>query len=327
MSTRFQRPAAAYTGAGGLSNRTKYQNDATAIPTVAIDDQKIDGDFNYVIDALNVLDDGVTSLVVGAIPDASLTLAKLTDGTAASVAGRSAGTDGVRADIVAAADNTILARTSGTLAFSKVTSTMVDSGVASSGNVLQADGAGAAAWATINSYPTGGLAPFAGSSAPTGWLFCYGQNVSRATYSALFSALSTTYGAGDGSTTFALPDLRGRSIFGRDDMGGSAVNRITNAVAGITATNLGATGGNQLLSNHTHTATVNDSGHAHANQSYPSGGASTTYTGGSGSGVPVADRLSTATATTGITVTVNATGGGGSANIPPAIIMNWIIKT
>ena len=56
--------------------------------------------------------------------------------------------------------------------------------------------------------------PFAGSSTPTGFLACDGSAVSRATYAALFTAISTTWGAGDGSTTFNLPDLRGRSIIG-----------------------------------------------------------------------------------------------------------------
>ncbi len=58
---------------------------------------------------------------------------------------------------------------------------------------------------------------FAGSSAPTGWLKCNGTAVSRTTYSALFAQISTTYGAGNGSTTFNVPDLRGEFIRGWDD--------------------------------------------------------------------------------------------------------------
>jgi hypothetical protein len=61
------------------------------------------------------------------------------------------------------------------------------------------------------SLPSGAVMPFAGTSAPTGYLLAQGQAVSRSTYSDLFSAISTTYGAGDGSSTFNLPDLRGRS--------------------------------------------------------------------------------------------------------------------
>jgi len=62
--------------------------------------------------------------------------------------------------------------------------------------------------------PTGALTPFAGASAPTGWLLCQGQAVSRSTYASLFTAISTAFGAGDGSTTFNLPDMRARSAIG-----------------------------------------------------------------------------------------------------------------
>lgn len=56
---------------------------------------------------------------------------------------------------------------------------------------------------------TGTVLPFAGEAAPNGWLLCYGQAISRTTYSTLFGIIGTTYGTGDGSTTFNLPDLRG----------------------------------------------------------------------------------------------------------------------
>ncbi len=104
------------------------------------------------------------------------------------------------------------------------------------------------------SIPTGIVVPFAGSTAPTGWLLCFGQTVSRTQYAALFAVISTTYGVGDGSTTFGLPDLRGRSVSGKDDMGGSAANRVTNAISGITGTTLGAVGGSESMTAHTHGA-------------------------------------------------------------------------
>lgn len=62
--------------------------------------------------------------------------------------------------------------------------------------------------------PAGAVMAFAMNSAPNGWLACNGSNVSRTTYAALFSAIGTTYGSGDGSTTFALPDLRGYFLRG-----------------------------------------------------------------------------------------------------------------
>lgn len=63
--------------------------------------------------------------------------------------------------------------------------------------------------------PAGALMPFAGSAAPTGYLLCEGQPVSRTAYADLFAAISTTYGVGDGSTTFNVPDLRGRVAVGK----------------------------------------------------------------------------------------------------------------
>lgn len=91
--------------------------------------------------------------------------------------------------------------------------------------------------------PIGAVIPYAGLSAPARWLFCYGQNVSRTTYAALFAAISTTYGAGDGSTTFTLPDLRGRVVAGQDDMGGTSANRLSGQSGGVNGDTLGAVGG------------------------------------------------------------------------------------
>jgi microcystin-dependent protein len=63
---------------------------------------------------------------------------------------------------------------------------------------------------------TGAIFPFGGSVVPSGFLECDGQAVSRTDYSDLFSAIGTTFGPGDGSTTFNLPDLRGRVPIGQD---------------------------------------------------------------------------------------------------------------
>ena len=73
-----------------------------------------------------------------------------------------------------------------------------------------------AAWSLITSLlqPVGTIITTARTTAPTGFLACNGANVSRSTYASLFSAIGTTYGAGDGSTTFTLPDLRGLFVRG-----------------------------------------------------------------------------------------------------------------
>lgn len=133
---------------------------------------------------------------------------------------------------------------------------------------------GNGAWVLLNPAPTeliGEIKLFAGPTAPTGWLFCYGQAISRTTYARLFSAIGATYGGGDGSSTFNLPDLRGRLPVGRDDMGGSAASRVTSAGSGIDGTSLGGVGGAQTVTlatteipSHTHTGTTDSDGsHGH----------------------------------------------------------------
>lgn len=104
--------------------------------------------------------------------------------------------------------------------------------------------------------PAGAVIPYAGSAAPAGWLLCGGQAVSRSDYAALFAIIGTTYGSGNGSTTFNVPDLRGRVVAGEDDMGGTAANRLTAGNSGITGTTLGAAGGDERLHQHSHANTL-----------------------------------------------------------------------
>jgi microcystin-dependent protein len=162
----------------------------------------------------------------------------------------------------------------------------------------------------LNAVPSGAVVPFAGSATPAGWLLCYGQAVSRTTYAALFGAIGTAFGSGDGSTTFNLPDLRGRAPFGVDDMGGTAANRLGSSTSGgITGiASLGATGGDQK---HTLTSGEISSGLgtfvtsiSQANDGWSGGGPGT------------------------VSYTTGSVGGGGGAhnNTPPAIILNYIIK-
>jgi len=94
--------------------------------------------------------------------------------------------------------------------------------------------------------PIGASIDFWGSTAPnSSFVLPYGQAISRSTYSSLFSLLGTTYGTGDGSTTFNVPDLRGRIAAGKDDMGGSAASRLTSTWFGTSAAALGAANGNE----------------------------------------------------------------------------------
>src|SRR3954447_19623355 len=94
--------------------------------------------------------------------------------------------------------------------------------------------------------PLAGGLPFFGLTAPnSSFALPYGQPISRTTYAALFSLIGTSYGVGDGSTTFNLPDLRGRVLAGKDDMGGNGAGRLTPSWFGASATVLGATGGGE----------------------------------------------------------------------------------
>ena len=158
--------------------------------------------------------------------------------------------------------------------------------------------------------PTASLMPYAGSAAPTGYLLCDGAAISRTTYSDLFGIVGTTYGVGDGSTTFNIPDLRGRVIAGQDDMGGTSANRLTNQSGGLNGDILGATGGAE-----THTLTVSEMpSHSHGYNDNEN----TSEQASGGSGAKTGNQ----------TVQTSSTGGDQAHNnVQPTIILNYIIKT
>ncbi len=161
---------------------------------------------------------------------------------------------------------------------------------------------------------------YAGSSAPSGWLLCYGQAISRTTYAALFSAVGTTFGSGDGSTTFNVPDVRGRVSAGKDDMGGTSANRLTGLTDGVNGDVLGGTGGLE-----TQTLTIAQiPSHFHidgmSNETVSGG----TYGTTTAAAAPDMDISGTAT---GHPNTSSTGGGGAHNNVQPTIIFNEIIKT
>lgn len=92
--------------------------------------------------------------------------------------------------------------------------------------------------------PIGGIISYVGSTAPnSNFALPFGQCISRTTFATLFALVGTTYSACDGSTTFGLPDLRGRAVFGWDAMGGVSASRITPAGSGINGGVVGTGGG------------------------------------------------------------------------------------
>ena len=200
--------------------------------------------------------------------------------------------------------------------------------------------------ATSFDMPSGSIIAFAGSSAPTGFLICDGSAISRTTYATLFAVVSTTYGLGDGSTTFNLPDLRERVIAGK----ATSPSLLTSALSGITSTTLGNTGGaegitltsaqsgipahNHSLTMNPHTHTFTGIPHSHTGVNDASAPA---YL-GSGLTAGVTNTQSTDPATAGGTNSTETTTGtignntavdasSAHANVQPTIILNYCIKT
>ena len=177
--------------------------------------------------------------------------------------------------------------------------------------------------------PAGVVLPYAGSASPNGWLLCHGQAINRTAYPELFAAIGATYGAGDGATTFNLPDMRGRVAGGRDDMGGAAAGRLTVGISGATLGSVGGSQQHQLaateMPSHNHTFTGNEMApHSHSYK-----GAKYLHPGQTGgASAQVAETLTTDAVSAGTpTGTIGDTGGGAAHNnIQPTIVLNYIIR-
>lgn len=209
------------------------------------------------------------------------------------------------------------------------------------------------------SLPAGMLTMTAASTAPSGWLLCNGSAISRTTYADLFTAIGTTYGVGDGSTTFNIPDLRSRVPVGADssqtefdalgETGGVKEVTLTSAQSGLPAHGHSASSGTESA-DHSHsgsTGTVS-SDHAHYIQftettdstgdgaaRYDSSGAGaqgtqTYYTSGITANHTHAFGTGGRSAAHNHAITVdNATAANAASahtNLQPYLVVNYIIK-
>ena len=171
------------------------------------------------------------------------------------------------------------------------------------------------------SAPVGTVMPTALATAPVGWLLCYGQAVSRTSYASLFNAIGTTYGAGDGSSTFNLPDLRGRVVAGKDNMGGTAASRLTSAGSGVNGSVIGASGGNQLSQGHNHAVVAGSNLTGTVGSRNALGDGVNGSVGGNVSTRPYANFVSVEN------VSTSTFGSGNSQNVQPTLVLNYMIKT
>jgi microcystin-dependent protein len=173
--------------------------------------------------------------------------------------------------------------------------------------------------------PTGAVLDFAGTAAPAGYLACDGSNVSRTTYAQLFTAIGTTHGVGDGSTTFTLPDFRRRTAVGSGGTG-----------TGTLGASVGNTGGAEThtlsqaeLPAHTHTGTTGTESATHTHTQQGNG----VYGSYAGAGAPGPDASATSqTGAASVTHTHSFTTssiGSGTAhnNLQPSLVTLKIIKT
>jgi len=186
------------------------------------------------------------------------------------------------------------------------------------GQILQTNGSGVLSFASVQGVPAGSVFCMAVATVPSGYLECNGAAISRTTFSALFAVIGTQYGAGNGSSTFNLPDLRGEFVRGFDNGKGTDNGR--------------SIGSSQSDQNKNHTHTFSGSGSASHSHNIVCGGDQDDNTGAFDDFTSAASdttNRSTDNATVSITISGNtgsATNSGTEVR-PRNVAMMYIIKT
>lgn len=201
--------------------------------------------------------------------------------------------------------------TKGDLYVATASNTVARQGVGTDGFVLTAKASETNGMEYAVPVPVGSVLPFAGTTAPSYYLICDGSAVSRTTYAALFTVIGEAYGEGDNSTTFNLPDLRGRFVRGRDGGAGrdpNAGTRTASGTNGNTGDNVGSIQDDAFES------------HNHSGSYYGTNGNST------GNGPYLAPVSATDAGTALGPATSNVVAQGGSETRPINIYLNYIIR-
>ena len=197
------------------------------------------------------------------------------------------------------------------------------------GQLLRAGSSGVPSFSTVSAVnPAGAIIMYGAATAPTGYLKCDGSNVSRSTYADLFTAIGTTYGSGDGSLTFGIPNLESRFPIGYDGGSSYALAGTGGAITDtptLSGTNAGTAITEAQMPSHTH-------------DTWGSGWPTGTWTGGTGTSQSSVTQTGGSLVSTS-TLRTLATGSGNTHThtwtgtstavdtVPPYLVVNYIIKT
>ena len=221
--------------------------------------------------------------------------------------------------------------TAGDLMYATGSTTIAKLGIGSAGQFLKTNtGATAPEWSTETDLcPVGSIIMYGAAAAPTNWLLCDGTAVNRTTYADLFSAIGTTYGSGNGSSTFNVPNLQGVFPAGYDG-GSSYALAATGGATTDTPTLSGTNAGTTLTSSQIP---------AHAHGGVTTGWPSGSWTGGTGATQTAIDASGLSVTSGSVNLSLDNTGGGSSHThtwsgtssavdiLPPYLVVNYIIKT